>query len=72
MKNPKEKSEELIGKFWNNITLPGQYTMSLNNAKDCAVIVCEEIINETRNEYSNDENHVRIEYWNEVKNQIIK
>jgi len=77
----KEKADQLIEKYKNyvhgyvgssmltNTEYPDQI---LAQAKKVATITVEEIINETVSEYTNDENHDRLEYWNEVVCEIVK
>ena len=79
---PKEKAEELIGKFTKlDIEVFGEFdgylTMKNHDAKECALIAVDEII-KTLNEDIRDLD-VRgnvlldlIEYWREVKQEIEK
>lgn len=41
-------------------------------ARKYALIVVDAILEETLSEYTNDENHVRVTYWNNVKLEINK
>ena len=67
--NPKEKAEHLYIDC---------YPTQLDNGnvvkkwwgKYYALKIVENIINETMDEYTNDENHDRVMFWNEVKNNI--
>ena len=55
---PKEKAKELVEKFDETLT----YLESKLKAKECALIVCDEFIND----------HYCIFYWMDVKTQIEK
>ncbi len=72
MSSPKEKARELVSKFFNDITLPGNYTMSLN--KECAKITVEEIIKAlTEVDWSEVQNLDRsYAYWDNVIEEINK
>lgn len=63
---PKEKAEELVDKF--------NLEVRWNNAKQCALIAVEEIINTgalcEELDYGCDERNLH--YWQEVKNEIDK
>ena len=64
---PKDKASDLVNKFVyhvESITDWGQ----LNNAKECALIAVDEILNITWV----DQFLTVEEYWNEVKNEINK
>lgn len=66
---PKEKATELVNKYYIELQVHiGGY--SLEASRQCALICVDEIIIETLSEYTNDENHDRVEYWNEVKQEI--
>lgn len=67
---PKEKAEYLIEKFRDENYFSEKDI--LENAKCNSLIVVEEILKETLSEYTNDENHDRVEYWNDVKLEIEK
>lgn len=59
MTNPKEKAEELINKYL--LLVPKEFGgMDINLAKQCALILVEELINVTGSKY-----------WYEVKREII-
>ncbi len=59
---PKEKAKELFEKFYGISDLNGFYTMSTSQAKQCAIIACEEVIKYCHAEH--------IEYWQEVKQEL--
>lgn len=69
MTEPKQKAEELINKFEDNLSYG-----CTHNAKQCAIICVEEIIEALKNP-STQKNAVlvlkkELEYWKEVLNQI--
>ncbi len=72
---PQEKAEELISKMW-VYAIPNS-DGSWRNAKQCALIAVDEILNVlSQNEYLEDrgeycENRERL-YWQEVKQEIEK
>jgi len=68
---PKEKAKELVEKF-ELIERAERYEDELNlfEAKQCALICVEEILNDNPNIYDSDRlNH---KYWKEVKEEIEK
>jgi hypothetical protein len=71
MKNAKEKAEELIRKYYTwGINKEGQ-TLSWLEAKQCALIAIDEILNLMIKEFKWDVKHNgNIEYWEEVKTEI--
>ena len=56
---PKEKAEELVNKYWNDI--PDTF---FEEAIQCALIAVDELIKEV--------NHSDVGYWKEVKQEIEK
>lgn len=70
--NAKDKATYLINRYLNlGFRLFENYLpVPLEAAKQCAIITIEEMIIEQFSEYSNDENHDRIIYLNEVKKEI--
>lgn len=60
MKTPKQKAEDLVWKFGKGVN---KLEMSYIQAKECALIAVNEIID--KDGYNND-------YWNEVKQEIEK
>lgn len=78
---PKDKAIELVENAKNyvhgyvgssmltNYEYPEQILLQ---AMKVATITADEIIKETLSEYTNDENHDRVKYWNEVKEEILK
>jgi len=62
---PKEKAKELVEKFYD---LPIIHV----TAKDCALIVCEVIIDDALNDWCANAPNINqtIEYWQEVKTEI--
>jgi hypothetical protein len=72
---PQEKAEELVNKFikptikWNPVNGIGYYN-DLNAAKECALIAVDEIIANIEPSVSMDVIEARINYWQEVKQEI--
>lgn len=63
----KEKAEELVGKFFNDLnTDQPDLTISRREAKQCALIAVDEVINQY---YRLTSEH---EYWQQVKTEIEK
>jgi len=66
---PKEKSEELIRKYYRwGLHKDGQ-SLSWLESKECALIAVDELWNES--DYT-DSYYQRSVYWNEVKQEIEK
>ena len=75
---PKEKAEQLIQRFYFSLPNNGSQT-GINNVnnrweegKKCALIAVDEIISEIEPSVSMDVISARIDYWNEVKQEIEK
>lgn len=72
---PKEKAEELVGKFRDTIISFLSDNMKQENAKKCAIISVDQIIleqckgSELKDPRYQDE---RLRYWKEVKQEIEK
>lgn len=67
---PKEKAEELVNKF--RIVSYGKYSLpTKNNAKKCALIAVNEILEEHRFDDSDYANR-KFKFWQEVKQEIEK
>ena len=64
MSSAKEKAESLINKY---IDLSEIWT---DTAVLCAKVHVNGIIEETLTEYTDDENHARVLYWNEVLTEL--
>lgn len=69
---PKEKAEEFLYKF---LPLVNQsYAGVFENAKQCALIACQEVIDclEDDNLYADGENSIGsiIKYWKQVKTEL--
>jgi hypothetical protein len=67
---PKEKAEELVGKYQSGYTIHGfnyQFLNDLQDAKQCALIAANEILNQY---WSHDTK--RRDWWQEVKQEIEK
>ncbi len=62
----KEKAKELVNKMVCNIP---QHYDEYQQAKDCALICVEEIIESVTSDWVHDKNK---EYWQEVKKEIEK
>jgi len=63
MNNQRDKAEELISKFYNNI---GIFVFDEYHAKDCAIICVEEIILMCKND------EVAVGWWNGVVCELNK
>lgn len=73
MKTPKQKAEELVQKFGEGMSYYGQCETELDgDTIRCALIACDEIIIELFNSQDGVENKIRLEYWQEVKNELQK
>jgi hypothetical protein len=68
---PKEKAKQLVEKFRNSITSFLSDNMKNENAKQCAIIAVDEIMEELENNksYFMAENLI---FWQEVKEEINK
>lgn len=60
-----EKASSLVVMFYG-------HTITVASAINCALLAVEQIISETLSEYTNDENHDRVEFWKNVKKEIKK
>jgi hypothetical protein len=75
---PQEKAKELIEKYQKlDIEIGGQYdgylTMKIHDAKQCALIAIDEIIEELKGFNSDDGYFVlRIDFWDDVKSELSK
>ena len=75
---PKEKADELVNKFMEYshtdfIPYRGGYQMDsqIENAKQCALIAVDEILNTI--EYSSQADELsKVNYWQEIKQEIEK
>jgi hypothetical protein len=72
---PKEKAEELIDKFRNEITSFLGDNMKKINAKKCALVAVDEILQIFNNEWTKldfwtEEINGTINFWQEVKQEI--
>ena len=69
---PKDKALDLCGDFYAIKSNEPDYGIEWEMAKQCALIVVDEIIEEVR-EYCDDNFHQdRLIYWQEVKQEIEK
>ena len=66
MLSPKEKAKELINKFVKVECLQDFEGMDLELAKDCALILCDEMIEESIGYLSISRN----KYWEEAKTEV--
>jgi len=66
---PKEKAEELVGKYYVIIyhTIHQQ-----QKAKECALITVDEILGDIDDSILHPQNNEAINYWQEVKQEIEK
>jgi hypothetical protein len=67
---PKEKANELFNKM--HIEVDTIYVMSKSQAKQCALIAVDEIINNSLEYMGCDLKDGEIIYWQEVKQEIEK
>ena len=66
---PKEKAKELVDKFYYIPNSQGIFMMQDYQAKECALIAVDEILNTI--EYSSQADELsKVNYWQEVKQQI--
>ena len=64
---PKEKAEQLLNRFWFDTTLD-----ELEQAKDCALIAVDEILNAIDWDYYEGSNQTEHNYYKEVKKELEK
>ena len=73
---PKEKAEELYDKFYSTSSHPHHVESRKSNAKQCALIAVDEILEATKmHQYALNEIPSKIvynHYWSEVKKEIEK
>ena len=67
MTTPKEKAEQLLNRFWFDTTLD-----ELEQAKDCALIAVDEILNAIDWDYYEGSNQTEHNYYKEVKQELEK
>ena len=67
---PKEKAEELVDKFYYIPNSQGIFMMQDYQAKECALIAVDEIIANIEPSVSMDVIEARVNYWQEVKQEI--
>jgi hypothetical protein len=66
---PKEKAEELVSKYFDTIMSFLTDNMKKMNAKQCALLAVDEILNTI--EYSSQADELsKVSYWEEVKQEI--
>ena len=79
MKHPKEKAEELIDSNYKQLKwglLSHSHEFILDNAKKCALICCDEIIKQLKQDTSPHEPEtidgelIGINYWQAVKKEL--
>jgi hypothetical protein len=66
--NPKEKAKELVDKMLNQQS----FSEELYDAKQCALIAVDEILEDDMYGMEEEYFEKRIEYWQEVKEEIKK
>ena len=69
---PQHKAKELVGKYRNIIMSFLSDRMKKENAKECAIIAVDEIISNIEPSVSMDIISSRINYWEQVKEEIYK
>lgn len=68
---PEEKAEELFGKFAMYLRANLRYDEEANeDAKQCALIAVDEIIDATKGMVDEDNGYSTDSYWQEVKHEI--
>lgn len=67
MKSPKEKAKQLLDRFYFDTTLN-----ELEEAKDCAIIAVDEILNAIDWDYYEGSSGTEYNYYKEVKKEIEK
>ena len=65
---PKEKAKELVEKYDETLT----YIESKSKAKQCALIAVDELLDDDVYDMSEQPFEKRIEYWQEVKQELLK
>lgn len=80
MKSPKSKADSLVAEFLPKMycyTVDGKLdeNITIRNAKECAHIVCDEIINHYYDAHYESDGHYEYkdirDYWQEVRQEII-
>ncbi len=70
---PKEKAEELFGKYAMYLRANLMYDEEANeDAKECALIAVDEIIASNPIAFDEDDNCIAKQWWQEVKKEIEK
>ena len=73
---PKEKAEDIVRKYSTYVVMwTGGVETERQNVKQCALITVQEIISEMSDyydEYDCTKTLKKIEYWQEVKNELEK
>jgi len=64
---PKEKAEELVNKYYQRVA---DGSAPEDNAKQCALIAVDEILNQDTSIYDKTEAMYHLEYWGNVKEEI--
>ncbi len=68
---PKEKAIELIKSFYPHVQWKLGQEDCLDRSKECALIAVDEIINSNPYEVSKTDMDSTIDYWEEVKKEIL-
>ena len=66
---PKEKAKELIDKYYHLFSVELENTIDYREAKNCALIAVDEILNEYNDFMQTRE---QFGYWEEVKQEIYE
>ncbi len=69
--NPKEKAREIFDKMYSVEDCSGDYNMTIDTAKQCALIAVDEILN-ALNWHMFHKPYAQFDYWHEVKTEINK
>jgi hypothetical protein len=76
---PKEKARELVDKYYHLFSVELENTIADYEAKECALIAVDEVLenvnyffNELEKDGLPNKFDDEIEYWNQIKQEIIK
>ena len=69
---PKEKAIELYNKMYETGFKPKSVLLRIEQAKECAIIAVDEIIEANPIAFDEDENCIAKQWWQEVKTEIEK
>jgi len=67
---PKEKAEELVGKYVSFVKGKILFQLTMESAKQCALIAVDEIIELHKGMFMSERENQNESYWQEVKKEI--